>query len=70
MNARKEVVGILVAGKPNVGIYETSRGCGRYNRCDNSGKNCLEIYDENADGFPHTYSKVQKITEIKKLLSL
>jgi V8-like Glu-specific endopeptidase len=41
-NAKYEVVAILVAGHPVDLVSDTKRGCQRVNRCDESGKKCLE----------------------------
>lgn len=68
LNPLKEVIGVLVAGKPNVGLYTTRRGCERYNRCDSGGRNCVEIAEGSLQGHPHTYSKVQKIDDYRQLI--
>lgn len=41
-NAQNEVVAILVAGHPVDYVTDAKRGCQRVNRCDESGKKCLE----------------------------
>ncbi len=41
-NKQNEVVAILVAGHPVDYVTDTKRGCQRVNRCDESGKSCLE----------------------------
>lgn len=69
LNSRNQVVGVLVAGKPNIGTYKTPAGCERYNRCDGRGANCVEITEDSLEGFPHTYSKVQKLDLYSRLIN-
>tara|TARA_Y100000768_G_scaffold388896_1_gene388436 strand:+ start:8327 stop:9232 length:906 start_codon:yes stop_codon:yes gene_type:complete len=62
-NKNMEVVGVLVAGNPSLSTYyDKKKKCERYNRCDNNGRNCIE-QNIGEEGFPHTYSKVQKISK-------
>lgn len=68
LNAKNETVGVLVSGNPsNSTYYDTTSKCERYNRCDNNGRNCVEITIP-GEGFPNTNSSVQKLSKHKKLL--
>ncbi len=62
-NFKNEVVGVLIAGNPALATYRDSKlGCDRFNRCDELGKNCTSLPNNNdADGFPNTFSEVQSI---------
>ncbi|MAZ49036.1 MAG: hypothetical protein CME65_10760 [Halobacteriovoraceae bacterium] len=68
LNRSNHAIGVLVAGKPNFGTYKTPAGCEKYNRCDGRGANCIEIPEDSQEGFPHTYSKVQKLDPYRRLI--
>lgn len=69
-NAQNEVVGVLIAGNPALATYRDPKaGCDRFNRCDESGKNCTSLPNNNDDdGFPNTFSEVQSIFPYKELI--
>lgn len=63
-NEQNKVIGVLVAGNPAISTYQKpGESCERYNRCDADGKNCKAIsINANNQGFPNTFSEVQKIS--------
>lgn len=70
-NTKNEVVGVLIAGNPALATYRDPKaGCDRFNRCDENGRKCTSLPDNNsADGFPHTFSEVQSIFHYKELIN-
>lgn len=69
-NDNDEVIGVLVAGNPAISTYkEAGENCERYNSCDADGNNCKAIsINANSQGFPNTFSEVQKISVYKDLI--
>lgn len=69
-NKNKEVVGVLVAGNPAQATYQDPiKKCGRYNKCDDEGKNCNTLLINEEDrGFPYTFSEVQSIEFYRDLI--
>lgn len=63
LNHRNEVVGVLIAGNPaNSTFTDQSLHCERYNYCDEQGRNCRALPNNNSsEGFPNTFSEVQSI---------
>jgi V8-like Glu-specific endopeptidase len=70
-NAKNEVIGILVAGTPEVSlIHDDAHACYRYNHCDEDGKNCLVPDKDPAhiSGFQTTGSDVARIAPVLELV--
>lgn len=71
LNARKEVVGILVGGFPSANTFkDEKRSCRRRNRCDDNGLNCLAP-DTDFTPFPYyqvTGSEVQRLDSMREIL--
>lgn len=70
-NQKNEVIGILIAGTPSANtVDDTKNMCQRHNRCDQSGKNCLEN-DKDTSIIPNYQgvgSEVQRLDLLKKWL--
>ncbi|RYZ97291.1 MAG: serine protease [Proteobacteria bacterium] len=71
LNAKREVVGILVGGFPSATfVTDTKNGCQALNRCDENGLNCLQP-DTNLSPFPYYQavgSEVQKLDGVREIL--
>ncbi len=71
LNAKFEVVGILIGGTPTEDFYTDKKsGCQHVNRCDDGGKSCV-VPDTNTavlPGYQGVGSEVQRIAPIRKLL--
>jgi V8-like Glu-specific endopeptidase len=71
LNRSMEVVGILIAGSPSPNTIDDASGtCGRYNRCDENGENCLasDAAVLSQPGFQHIGSEVQRIAPLQDKL--
>lgn len=71
LNAKSEVVGILVGGTPSQSFFEPAgRGCSVYNRCAENGISCA-LPDKDTTIFPGYQgvgSEVQRIAPVQKLI--
>ncbi|KHD88920.1 MAG: hypothetical protein OM95_05425 [Bdellovibrio sp. ArHS] len=63
LNAKDEVVGLLIAGNPSNSTYtDPVQRCERYNSCDSNGENCKAFSPHfPLQGFPNTFSEVQSL---------
>jgi V8-like Glu-specific endopeptidase len=71
LNAKKEVVGILIGGFPSDSFLDDPvKGCKVLNRCDENGLNC-KAPDTDFTPFPYyqvTGSEVQKLDSVREIL--
>jgi len=72
LNAKNEVVGILVGGSPTLSfVQRPGEKCERFNRCDESGKNCLLPPDKGTleiPGYQGVGTEVQRIQPVVELI--
>ena len=69
LNAKNEVVGILVGGTPSISFVKVlRRQCVRFNACTSTGENCLLPEDHDFERIQNVGSEVQRIKPVLELL--